>query len=105
MNFFPVPPTIEAELYVRIPDEVRCTGVRSEWGDELAGFKGIFLEGPVTDKSGNIYFVDIPFGRILRVDSNKQVTVVATYDGEPNGLAVTPDGDIVIADYKQVSNY
>ncbi|KAK4497314.1 hypothetical protein PRZ48_011764 [Zasmidium cellare] len=101
MNFFPPPPTVEAEVYVRVPDEVRCTGKQSEWGDELAGFKGIFLEGPVVDKAGNLYCVDIPYGRILRVTPDKNVTVVAEYDGEPNGLAVTPEGDIVIADYKQ----
>ena len=28
--------------------------------------------------------------------------MVAEWDGEPNGLAVAPDGQIAIADYKQV---
>lgn len=103
MNFYPPPPTIKAELYVRIADELRCTGQETEWRGGFTGnFQDIFLEGPVADDLGNLYIVDIPFGRILRIDANKQVSVVAQWDGEPNGLAVTADGDLVIADYKQV---
>jgi sugar lactone lactonase YvrE len=52
--------------------------------------------------SGDLYVVDIPYGRILRIDANKKITVEAEWDGEPNGLAVDPEGKIAIADYKQV---
>jgi hypothetical protein len=38
----------------------------------------------------------------LKIDSGKNVTVAAEWDGEPNGLAPTADGDLLIADYKQV---
>lgn len=103
MNFYPVPPIIRAELYVRIPDDMRCLGKDTEWrGGFARQFQHIFLEGPVVDNLGNLYIVDVPYGRILRVDPAKTITVVATWDGEPNGLAATHDGHLVIADYKQV---
>ncbi|KAM0716137.1 hypothetical protein Q7P37_008651 [Cladosporium fusiforme] len=102
MNFFPPPPTIKAELYVRIPDELRCTGRETEWrGGFARRFQDIFLEGPVADDLGNLYIVDVPYGRILKIRPDKSVSVAAEWDGEPNGLAATSDGDLVIADYKQ----
>jgi hypothetical protein len=103
MNFYPAPPVIEAQLYLRIPDEIRCIGKETEWrGGFARNFQDIFLEGPVADTLGNLYVVDIPFGRILKIDRSKNVTVAAEWDGEPNGLAPTADGDLLIADYKQV---
>lgn len=103
MNFYPVPPTIKAELHVRIPDEIRCIGKDSEWrGGSAQQFQHIFLEGPVADQEGNLYVVDIPYGRILRIDSDKNVSVSCTWDGEPNGLVGTKDGKLLVADYKQV---
>ncbi|KAH6957881.1 hypothetical protein BKA56DRAFT_501921 [Ilyonectria sp. MPI-CAGE-AT-0026] len=102
MNFFPAPPVIQADLYVRIPDEVRCIGQESEWKGGFAGtFKHIFLEGPVADAAGNLYVVDIPYGRILKIDVERKVTVCCKWDGEPNGLVGTQEGDLLVADYKQ----
>lgn len=106
MNFFPAPPVIQADLYVRIPDEVRCIGQGSEWKGGFAGdFKHIFLEGPVADAAGNLYVVDIPYGRILKIDVERRVTVCCKWDGEPNGLVGTQEGDLLVADYKQVLNH
>lgn len=103
MNFYPAPLVIEAQLYLRIPDEIRCIGKETEWrGGFARNFQDIFLEGPVADTLGNLYIVDVPFGRILKIDPSKNVTVTAEWDGEPNGLAPTADGDLLIADYKQV---
>ncbi|KAH8656882.1 hypothetical protein BGZ61DRAFT_486380 [Ilyonectria robusta] len=102
MNFFPAPPVIQADLYVRIPDEVRCIGQESEWkGGFARDFKHIFLEGPVADAAGNLYVVDIPYGRILKIDVERKVTVCCKWDGEPNGLVGTQEGDLLVADYKQ----
>ncbi|KAF7541311.1 hypothetical protein G7054_g677 [Neopestalotiopsis clavispora] len=102
MNFYPVPPTIKAEVYLRIPDAIRCLNKESEWrGGFARQFQWIFLEGPVVDNEGNLYVVDVPYGRILRISPEKEVSVYAEWDGEPNGLAVTREGTIVIADYKQ----
>lgn len=46
---------------------------------------------------------DIPYGRIIKIDTLKQATECVRYDGEPNGLALRDDGCILVADYKQVS--
>lgn len=44
---------------------------------------------------------DIPFGRIFRIDlSSGEWTLVADYDGEPNGLKCLRPGELVVADYK-----
>jgi hypothetical protein len=103
MNFYPPPPVIKAELYVRIPDDKRCIGQDSEWrGGFARKFQHIFLEGPVVDEAGNLYVVDVPYGRILRIGADKNVTVCCTWDGEPNGLVGTQDGNLLVADYKQV---
>ncbi|KAF3011183.1 hypothetical protein E8E13_011574 [Curvularia kusanoi] len=102
MNFYAPPPTITASLYVRIPDAVRCNDKDTEWrGGFSRPFQNIFLEGPVYTKSGDLFVVDVPYGRILRISKEKEVSVEAEWDGEPNGLAVTPDGKIAVADYKE----
>ncbi|KAK8049873.1 hypothetical protein PG994_011603 [Apiospora phragmitis] len=102
MNFYPVPPVIRAELYLRIPDTIRCVDQESEWrGGFARKFQHIFLEGPVADSNGNLYVVDIPYGRILRIDTDKNVTVMCKWDGEPNGLVGVADGKLLVADYKQ----
>lgn len=104
MNFYPPPPTVKAELFVRIPDHLRCRDEPTEWtGGFVRPFQHIFLEGPVADKGGNLWIVDIPYGRILCVSSKGDVAERARWDGEPNGLAATHDGNLVVADYKQVS--
>ena len=59
-----------------------------------------FLEGPSFDRAGNLYVVDVPFGRIFRVSPSGQFEVAAEYDGEPNGLKIHKDGRIFITDYK-----
>jgi hypothetical protein len=46
--------------------------------------------------------VDIPYGRILKIDKDQNVSVACTWDGEPNGLVGTADGNLLVADYKQV---
>lgn len=104
MNFYPIPPTLTAQVYTRIPEALRCTGQPTEWrGGSALPFSGIFLEGPTTDAQGNIYVTDIPYGRILKIDAEKNITECVRWDGEPNGLVIREDGKFVVADYKQVS--
>jgi len=102
MNFYPVPPVIKAEIYVKIPDDCRCKE-ESEWRGGFAGrYQDIFIEGPTADAEGNLYITDIPHGQILKIDPKKNVTRCVKYDGEPNGMALRKDGKLVVADYKQV---
>jgi gluconolactonase len=102
MSWYPVPPTITAEVFCEVPTNYRRPGQRSVWADINRSGATIdcFVEGPSFDRAGNLYFVDIPWGRIFRADPAGKVDLVAEYDGEPNGLRIHKDGSIYIADYK-----
>ncbi|WP_369334447.1 SMP-30/gluconolactonase/LRE family protein, partial [Stenotrophomonas maltophilia] len=66
----------------------------SEWSAANKPGQAIdsFLEGPSFDRDGNLYLTDIPFGRIFKITPDNQWTLVAEYDGWPNGLALHRDG-------------
>jgi len=102
MSLYPPPQIIETEVFAEVPEKLRKQGVRSPWS--IANNKGetvhSFIEGPSFDRDGNLYVVDIPWGRVFRVGPAGDFDVVAEYDGEPNGLKIHKDGRIFIADYK-----
>jgi len=98
MSFFDPPQLIEAEVFAPVPAKLRKKGEPSSWID--ANHPGTeldcFLEGPAFDRAGNLYMVDIPYGRILRMSPGSEFDVAAAYDGWPNGLAIHRDGRIFI---------
>ena len=58
----------------------------------------VALEGPAFDREGNLLFVDIYGGRILRLSPDRQLsTVYAEKDLHPGGIAIHRDGRIFIA--------
>lgn len=74
----------------------------SAWAEaNMRGHRlGCFLEGPSFDRSGNLFLVDVPFGRIFRVAPSGDWSLRCEYDGWPNGLKLHKDGRILIADYR-----
>lgn len=98
---FNAPKEIATQVFASLPEELRLHGRRSGWafGKEHDTMHS-FLEGPSFDRQGNLYLVDIPYGRILRVDPHGRFSMVAEYDGWPNGLKIHKDGRIFIADHK-----
>lgn len=102
MSFYPPPETIEAEVFVSLPARFRVTGRVPEWAviNKAGAAIDSFLEGPAFDADGNLYFVDIAWGRIFRASPAGDVDLVTEYDGEPNGLKVMADGSLLVADYK-----
>src|SRR3990172_4182862 len=99
---FAVPCMIQTEVFAEVPKTLRKDAVLAEriaagGGDIPAG---CFLEGPSFDRTGNLYVVDIPYGRIFRISPEGKFDVVAEYDGEPNGLRIHKDGRIFVADHK-----
>jgi gluconolactonase len=90
------------EVFTRMPDRFRRTGVRSDWADANRGGQPTdsFLEGPVFDGAGNLYVSDIPFGRIFRIDPRGEWEQVAEWNGEPNGLKFLNDRELVVTDYR-----
>ena len=99
---FPDPIVLQAEVFTELPASLRRTGVSSYWADKnrRGAPADSFLEGPSFDRDGNLWFVDIPFGRIFRADPGGSITQVAEYDGQPNGLKIHADGRIFIADFQ-----
>ena len=93
---------IPTEVFAELPARLRKAGTPPE---RLAAGKsatpaGSFLEGPAFDRAGNLYVVDLAWGRIFRVSPQGEFETVIEYDGEPNGLAIHRDGRIFIADHK-----
>jgi len=53
-----------------------------------------FTEGPASDGKGQVYFSDIPHGRIYKVDQTGQVSLFVEDTGGGNGLMFGPDGKL-----------
>jgi len=52
-----------------------------------------FTEGPAVDKEGNVYFVDVPASKILKLDfASGKVTTFAENTGRASGLSFGGDG-------------
>lgn len=98
---FAPPKELKPEIWSVIPEEFRAKEP-SEWVRvKLHGqMLDSFLEGPAFDRDGNLYVVDIPYGRIFCISPEKKWRVVAQYGGEPNGIAIRKDGEIFIADHE-----
>ncbi|WP_417721541.1 SMP-30/gluconolactonase/LRE family protein [Salipiger sp.] len=99
---FPDPLVIDAEVFAELPAALRRPGVSSYWADRNRRGATVdsFVEGPSFDRQGNLWFVDIPFGRVFRADPQGNVVQVAEYEGQPNGLKIHADGRIFIADFQ-----
>jgi gluconolactonase len=102
MSLYPVPKVLKTEVFARLPDSFRRLQ-RSDWADANRGGQPVdsFLEGPSFDRAGNLYIVDIPYGRIFRISPKGDWSVVAEYDGWPNGLKIHKDGRIFVTDYER----
>jgi gluconolactonase len=96
------PERIATEIHARLPDKFRKQG-RTPWSDaNRAGIEiDSFIEGPSFDREGNLYFTDIPFGRIFKLAPGGEIELVVQYDGWPNGLKIHKDGRIFVADHKR----
>src|SRR6202162_4471077 len=103
MMYLDAPPRlIGTEVFSAMPGAFRRKGVRTDGAD--ANRPGqptdCFIEGPSFDADGNLFIVDIPFGRIFRVAADGEWSLVTEYDGCPHGLKISADGRILIADYR-----
>lgn len=100
---FAAPPVADARVFARIPDRFRSKARSSAWVEAQRGGRPTecFLEGPSFDRQGNLYVVDVPWGRIFRISPQGEVDLAFEYDGEPNGLKVHKDGRVFIADFRR----
>jgi gluconolactonase len=93
---------IEVRSFTSLPAKFRKKR-RSAWSDPNRAGAEVdgFLEGPSFDREGNLWCVDIPFGRIFRINAKGEWDLAVQYDGWPNGLKIHKDGTIFVADYKK----
>ena len=68
LNPFKQPELIKAQTFMSMPQKFRRK-TRTTWSDPNRQGAEVdsFLEGPSFDRAGNLYFVDIPFGRVFRI--------------------------------------
>lgn len=92
---------IKAEVFTALPDKFRKKLERSAWADANRGGSPVdsMLEGPSFDRAGNLFVTDVPFGRVFRISPQGAWTLVAEYEGWPNGLKIHRDGRIFITDH------
>lgn len=93
-----------ARVVASLPEALHYRGEPTEWtrvtrpGERLHSF----LEGLALASDGSLYLADVPHGRIFRLDLNLGTWSEAVqYDGQPHGLAFTPDGQLLVADYRR----
>jgi len=89
-------------LFTELPDRFRRTA-RCAWGEhnKHGAVLHSFLEGPCFDNQGYLYVVDIPWGRIFRIDPAGDWSLFVEYDGWPNGLKFGRDCRLYVADYRR----
>jgi gluconolactonase len=97
---FAPPPAITAEVFAEVPEKYHKRGIHSAWVDIQFPGQDIpsFLEGPCFDAAGNLWVVDIPWGRLFRISPEGAVSLEMEYNGHPNGLKFMADGRALIAD-------
>lgn len=62
-----------------------------DWELVADGYR--FTEGPAVDADGDVYFVDVPNQRVLKIDhATKKVSTFAQGQGATSGLMFGPDG-------------
>jgi len=93
---------IDALVFAALPESLHYRGEPNEWvrvtrpGARLHSF----LEGAAFDAAGGLWCVDVPYGRIFRIDARGEWTVAHAGDGQPHGLAPMPDDTFAVADYR-----
>ncbi len=103
MSLYPPAAAIETSVFTSVPAEFSRADRESDWvkankpGRKTAAS---FLEGPGFDRAGRLYVTDIPHGRVFRIGPDGDWTLIADYDGWPNGLRIHRDGRIFITDYR-----
>jgi len=92
----------EVRVFTALPGKFRKKR-RTAWSEPNRQGAPVdsFLEGPSVDRDWNLWCVDIPYGRIFRIDKKAEWDLVAGTGGWPNGLKIHRDGTIYLCDYRR----
>jgi gluconolactonase len=94
---FSPPTVIPTEVIAQLPTKFHVEGRESG----RYGRRKYYLEGPAVDRSGTLYFTDVPGGRIFTMSPAGEIELVVEYDGEPNGCKIHRDGRLFVADNRR----
>lgn len=94
---------ITAKLWSKLPTEHHYKGEPTPWVKMTRPGQSLhsFLEGPDFDEEGNLWLVDVPYGRIFKINSIGEWHLHHFYDGEPHSIKQKSDGTFIITDYKK----
>ena len=86
MAAYDPPEIIKTEIVATMPERYSRKGsspgrIATRYARPQVGVD-FYLEGPAFDRAGNLYFVDVPHGRIFRMDPGFRIELAAEYDGE-----------------------
>jgi len=104
MGPYDPPQVIKTDIFATVPAKFSKSGstpgkVSSRYARPQTDVD-FYIEGPSFDRDGNLYFTDVPHGRIFRMSPKGEIDLAAEYDGEPNSCKIHKDGRIFIADYR-----
>ena len=54
-----------------------------------------FTEGPAVDRDGNVYFTELVFQRIMKLDPKGVLTIFREHSNNANGLVIDPQGRLI----------
>ncbi len=54
-----------------------------------------FTEGPVADRDGNVYFTELVFQRIMKLDPKGVLSIYREPSNNANGLLIDPEGRLI----------
>ncbi len=93
---------ITANIWSKLPQEFHYDGEPNDWVKMTRPGQSLhsFLEGPEFDQDGNLWLVDVPYGRIFKVDEGGEWSLHHQYDGEPHSIKQKSDGRFILTDYK-----
>jgi gluconolactonase len=99
---FAAPLTLTTDTEFELPAYLHESSAGNAWVDANLHGREVhsFLEGPCFDTIGNLWVVDVPFGRIFRITPTGEWDLIIKYDGWPNGLKFHADGRLLVADYR-----
>ncbi|MDG1996761.1 MAG: SMP-30/gluconolactonase/LRE family protein [Emcibacteraceae bacterium] len=93
---------ITAELWSKMPKNFHYRGEPNDWVKMTRPGQSLhsFLEGPCFDEQGNIWLVDVPYGRIFKINKGGEWQLHKTYDGEPHSIKIKDSNSFYLTDYK-----